>query len=222
MCSLRKRKDDEDMNRRVKRYKTKVVTVIFVEGDADELIIRRLLDYYRESGWCCEGDLEIVNSNGFPTEIKMTSKLKQIESRSEDVVIQFKTVCCEYDSDVFELQYQQRPDWEKIEGHLREKFGVSDFCRIEARTSIEDWMLDDLDGLLNALGLSQNTKPKGKYGQEKVSDLFVKKNIVYNRQKGRNSIQKYIDKLDIAKIREARKKELKDFEKLLGVDLYFK
>ena len=55
-----------------------------------------------------------------------------------------------------------------------------------------------------------------------MSDLFVKKNIVYNRQKGRNSIQKYIDKLDIAKIREARKKELKDFEKLLGVDLYFK
>ena len=78
-------------------------------------------------------------------------------------------------------------------------------------------MLDDTEGLLKALGLPINTKPKGKTGQEKVSDLFIKKQIVYNRYKVKTNIQKYIDKLDIAKIREARKKELKSFEKLLGV-----
>ena len=206
------------MNKKAKKYKTKEVTVIFVEGDADELMIRRLLDYYRTKGWRCEGDLKIENSNGFPTEIKITSKLKQIQSYSGDVLVRFKTVCCEYDSDIFELKRQQRPDWELIETHLKEVFDV-DFCRIEAHTSIEDWMLDDLEGLLNALNLPLNTKPKGASGQEKVKDLFLKRHILYIRQKGKNNIQKYIDKLDIAKIREARKKELKEFEELLRVDI---
>lgn len=207
------------MNRRAKKYKEKTVTVIFVEGDADELIIRRLLDYYRTNGWRCDGDLEIENTNGFPTEVKMNSKLEQIRTRSKDEIVQFKTVCCEYDSDVFELQYQQRPNWKLLEDHLYEKFSMSAFCRIEARTSIEDWMLDDVDGLLKALGLPLNTKSKGKSGQEKVSDLFIKKQIIYNRYKGKTNIQKYIEKLDIAKIRKARKKELKEFEKLLGVTI---
>ena len=204
------------MNRRAKKYKEKTVTVIFVEGDADELMIRRLLDYYRGKGWHCDGDLEIENTNGFPTEVKMNSKLEQIRTRSKDEIVQFKTVCCEYDSDVFELQYQLRPDWKLIEDHLFERFSMSAFCRIEARTSIEDWLLDDVDGLLKSLGLPSNTKPKGKSGQEKVSDLFVRKQIIYNRYKGKTNIQKYIDKLDIAKIREARKTELEEFEKLLG------
>jgi hypothetical protein len=34
-----------------------------------------------------------------------------------------------------------------------------------------------------------------------------------------DKIKPIIDKLDIGKIREARKRELKDFEKLLGVEL---
>ena len=204
------------MNRRAKKYKEKTVTVIFVEGDADELLIRRLLDYYRAKGWRCDGNLEIVNTNGFPTEAKMNSKLEQIRTRSKDEVVRFKTVCCEYDSDVFELRFQQRPNWKLLEDHLYEKFSMSAFCRIEARTSIEDWMLDDTEGLLKALGLPINTKPKGKTGQEKVSDLFIKKQIIYNRYKGKTNIQKYIDKLDIAKIREARKMELEEFEMLLG------
>lgn len=204
------------MNRRAKKYKENTVTVIFVEGDADELVIRRLLDYYRAKGWRCDGDLEIVNTNGFPTEVKMNSKLEQIRTRSKDEIVRFKTVCCEYDSDVFELGFQQRPNWKLLEDHLYEKFSMSAFCRIEAQTSIEDWMLDDTEGLLKALGLPINTKSKGKTGQEKVSDLFIKKQIVYNRYKGKTNIQKYIDKLDIGKIREARKMELEEFEKLLG------
>ena len=93
------------------------------------------------------------------------------------------------------------------------------FCRIQAKTSIEDWMLDDLEGLLKALDLPLNTKPKGQYGQDKVKALFRRKNIVYDRHKGRLKIKQYLDKLDIAKIREARKKELKEFEGVLGISI---
>ena len=207
------------MSPKAKKYKVKNETVIFVEGDADELIFRRLIAFYMEKGWKCDSHIEFFNSNGFPTEAKIASKLRQIENCSKGVVVCFKTVCCEYDSDVFDLKYQKQPNWKRIKEHLKAKFELSGFCHIEAQTSIEDWILDDTEGLLNALNLPQDTKLKGTLGQDKVSDLFRKKNIIYNRYKGKKNIQRFIDKLDIAKIRNARKKELKDFEKLLGVTI---
>lgn len=199
--------------------KKKIVTVIFVEGDADELIINRLLGYYRESGWRCHDDLEVRNTNGFPNERKMKSKLTQIQQTHNKTRVQFNTVFCEYDTDIFEKGLQEKPNWKKVEENLKRQYDISHFSRIEARTSIEDWMLDDLDGLLTALGLPKDTKLKGATGQEKVQNLFQKINMVYNRHKGKLKIKPIIDKLDISKIREARKRELKEFEKLLGVNI---
>lgn len=197
----------------------KTVTVVFVEGDADELIIGRLLDYYREKGWRCQGDLMIKNTNGFPNEKKMKSKLTQIQQTTTKMQVLFNTIFCEYDTDIFEKGIQERPDWKKVEDNLRRQYDISHFCRIEAQTSIEDWLLNDLDGLLLALGLPKDTIPKGNTGQEKVKNLFLKKSMVYDRHKGKAKIKPIIDKLDIAKIREARKMELKEFEKLLGVKI---
>ena len=193
----------------------KTVTVVFVEGDADELIIGRLLDYYREKGWRCQGDLMIKNTNGFPNEKKMKSKLTQIQQTTTKMQVLFNTIFCEYDTDIFEKGIQEQPDWKKVEDNLRRQYDISHFSRIEAKTSIEDWMLNDLDGLLLALGLPKDTIPKGNTGQEKVKNLFLKKSMVYDRHKGKTKIKPIIDKLDIAKIREARKMELKEFEKLL-------
>ena len=197
----------------------KTVTVVFVEGDADELIIGRLLDYYREKGWRCQGDLMIKNTNGFPNEKKMKSKLTQIQQTTTKMQVLFNTIFCEYDTDIFEKGIQEQPDWKKVEDNLRRQYDISHFSRIEAKTSIEDWMLNDLDGLLLALGLPKDTIPKGNTGQEKVKNLFLKKSMVYDRHKGKTKIKPIIDKLDMGKIREARKMELKEFEKLLGVEL---
>lgn len=195
----------------------KTITVVFVEGDADELIIGRLLDYYREKGWRCQGDLMIKNTNGFPNEKKMKSKLTQIQQTSNKTQVLFNTIFCEYDTDIFEKGIQEKPDWKKVEDNLKRQYEISHFSRIEAKTSIEDWILDDLEGLLQALGLPKNTKLKGSSGQEKVNSLFLKKSMVYDRHKGKLKIKPIIDKLDIGKIREARNKELREFERLLGV-----
>lgn len=197
----------------------KTVTVIFVEGDADELIIRKMLDFYREHGWNCLDDLEIKNTNGFPGENKMKAKLAQIQQANTQTKLVFNTVFCEYDTDIFEKGLQKKPDWKKIENNLRRRYDISHFSRIEAKTSIEDWMLDDLTGLLQALGLPKDTKPNGNTGQEKMKSLFSKKSMVYDRNKGKLKIKPIIDKLDIGKIRNARKKELRDFERLLGVNI---
>ena len=186
----------------------KVVTVIFVEGDADELIINRLLDYYRKYGWRNDGDLKLVNTNGFPGESKMKSRLTQIQQTYNKMLITFNTVFCEYDTDIFEKGIQEKPDWKRVEENLKMRYDISHFSRIEAKTSIEDWMLDDIDGLLKALNLPQDTHCKGQCGLDKVKDLFRRKNIVYDRHKGKKNIKPIIDKLDIAKIRETRKKRV--------------
>ena len=52
-----------------------------------------------------------------------------------------------------------------------------------------------------------------------MKNLFQKKSKVYDRHKGKLKIKPIIDKLDISKIREARKKELKEFERLLEVKI---
>ncbi len=197
----------------------KIVTLIFVEGDADELIINRLLAYYRGEGWCQQEDIKVVNTNGFPSESKMKSKLAQIKQRYGKTQIIFNAVFCEYDTDIFEKGIQERPNWKKVEDNLKRQYDIAHFGRIEAKTSIEDWMLDDLDGLLTALDLPKDTKLKGTTGQEKVKNLFQKKSKVYDRHKGKLKIKPIIDKLDISKIREARKKELKEFERVLGVNI---
>lgn len=204
------------MTKKQAKIKPDCLTVIFVEGDADEIIIDKLISYYRSNG--LKKQTKIINTRGFPGEKKMQQGLTKTNMCSKNPV-EFEAVVCEYDTDIFAKGIQQEPNWKKVEKNLKQNNNVTRFCRIQAKTSIEDWMLDDLEGLLKALDLPLNTKPKGQYGQDKVKALFRRKNIMYDRHKGREKIKQYLDKLDIAKIREARKKELKEFEGVLGISI---
>ena len=204
------------MTKKKATAKSDHIKVIFVEGDADEIIIDKLISYYRSNG--LKKQPKIINTHGFPDEKKMRQGLTKIIMCSKNPV-EFEAVVCEYDTDIFEKGIQQEPDWKKVEKNLKLNHNVTRFCRIQAKTSIEDWMLDDFEGLLNALDLPSDTQPKGQHGQDKVKDLFRRKNIVYDRHKGKTKIMPIIDKLDIAKIRAARKEELKEFEKLLEVKI---
>lgn len=204
------------MTKKKATIKSDHIKVIFVEGDADEIIIDKLISYYRSNGF--KKQIKIINTHGFPDEKKMRQGLTKIIMCSKNPV-EFEAVVCEYDTDIFAKGIQQEPNWKKVEKNLKQNNNVTRFCRIQAKTSIEDWMLDDLEGLLKALDLPLNTKPKGQYGQDKVKELFRRKNIMYDRHKGREKIKQYLDKLDIAKIREARKKELKEFEGVLGISI---
>jgi len=194
------------------------MVVIFVEGDADEIIINRLLDYYRNNGWHTNVSIKVVNTHGFPNETKMKSQLTRINVTEIKKTIQFKAVCCEYDTDIFDKGIQNKPDWKKIEKNLKNDFDMLNFCRIEAKTSIEDWLLDDSEGLLKALNLPTDTIIKGTSGQDKVKKLFKKRNIMYDRFKGKEKIKPYLEKLDISKIAKSRKDELKELKNILNVN----
>ena len=197
--------------------------VFIVEGDADELIMRKLIDYYRQRGWQPKQSIDYYNVHGFPTEKKIKQKLTGLQQTKSDNEIKFSTVCCEFDTDVLTVNRQfDEPDWRGIERDIKDRFPVEHFCLVKAKSSIEDWMLDDIDGLLRALILPLTTKVTGATGQEKVASLFRKKNIKSDRMKGKASIEKYINALDIEKIRISRKKELSSLEKALGINRILK
>lgn len=203
-----------------KNKQTYECIVFIVEGDADELIIRKLIDYYKQHGWKPTQSIQIKNVHGFPTERRINQKLTEITQTHSNKNVRFITVCCEFDTDVITVKRQfDEPNWDDIEKTLNTRYGLDHFCLIRASSSIEDWMLDDLDGLLKALKLSPKTKPQGTTGQEKVSSLFRRRNIKYDRAKGKDLIGTYIKNLDIERIHDSRKKELSSLEKALGIVL---
>ena len=142
------------MTKKKATAKSDHIKVIFVEGDADEIIIDKLISYYRSNG--LKKQPKIINTHGFPDEKKMRQGLTKIIMCSKNPV-EFEAVVCEYDTDIFEKGIQQEPDWKKVEKNLKLNHNVTRFCRIQAKTSIEDWMLDDFEGLLKALSLPLNT-----------------------------------------------------------------
>ena len=206
------------MTKKEKKDSAEEMCVIFVEGDADELIINRLLDYYKSNGWFRPKGIRVFNTHGTPIWRNMRVGLVGIQ-QCQNTPVCFRAVCCEFDTDVYANGTQTEPNWKEVEKKLKKEFGVREFCCLRAETSIENWMLDDMVGLLSALGLPKNTKVKGTTGQNKMENLFLLKGTSYFRNKGLDKIKPVIDKLDIGKIREARKKELEGFEKLLGFEL---
>ena len=54
------------MTKKEKKDSAEEMCVIFVEGDADELIINRLLDYYKSSGWTRPKGIRVFNTHGTP------------------------------------------------------------------------------------------------------------------------------------------------------------
>ena len=206
------------MTKKGKKDKVEEMCVIFVEGDADELIINRLLDYYKAKGWSRPKGIRVFNTHGTPIWRNMRIGLVGIQ-QSMDIPVHYRAVCCEFDTDVYVKGIQIEPDWKEIGMLLKKEFDVGEFCCLRAETSIENWMLDDTEGVLNALGLPKNTKIKGTSGQNKMENLFLLKGGSYFRNKGAEKIKPLIDKLDIGKIRKARIKELEGFEKLLRVNI---
>ena len=88
------------MTKKGKKSGEEEMCVIFVEGDADELVINRLLDYYKTKGWTRPRGIKVFNTHGTPIWRNMRVGLVGIQ-QSQDVAVRFKAVCCEFDTDVY-------------------------------------------------------------------------------------------------------------------------
>lgn len=191
--------------------------IIFVEGDTDKPFFESLLRYYKSKTFNMKS-YEVVNVKGVANYGKVGAKLKNgLLPKSANKGLKVKSIFCSYDTDVFEFSRKPQVDWSRVR-KVVEELGVK-FNKISVKRMIEDWFLDDIEGVYKFLNLDYNHQPKninGKDGNDKLKSIYKLRNKIY--KKGSNSSE-LIKCLDIEKIRNCRKEELKILEKELGVKL---
>lgn len=190
--------------------------ILFVEGDTDELFFKALIEYYRQKSQKQLLPCSICNLKGVTRYTsKLLAKLKNEylpEARNKTFKIQ--TVCCSYDTDVFEVKHPLMVDWRAFEKKVK-KLGIEHFVQIGVKSAIEDWILDDIEGICAFLKMKTVPKAlKGSDGFSKLADLYVKAHRTY--QKG-YATKELIATLDMGKIVEKRKDALVQLEGVLGV-----
>ena len=197
--------------------KAQIHIVIIVEGDTDKVFFDALLKYYRERSQIALNSCEVCNIKGVTRYTsKLISKLKnEICPRAKKKGLLLNTVCCSYDTDIFEFSEKPAVDWPRVKREVH-NLGIKNFCEIKVQHMIEDWFLEDINGLCQFLKIDVPPNLMGKSAFEKMQNLFKKGNKVY--LKG-NSCQKFISYLDLHLIRERRKTEFRKLEGLLGVRL---
>lgn len=147
----------------------------------------------------------------------MLAKLKNDilpDARKKNINIH--TVCCSYDTDVFEVRNPLIVDWGTIRKSVK-KMGIENFIQIGVCSSIEDWILDDMESICSYLKLKQIPK------SQRV--LMAMQNYVICTLRLEEPIAKgyatheMIKALDFTKIRLQRLSHLKALEDVLGVKL---
>jgi hypothetical protein len=191
--------------------------VIFVEGDTDKIFFDALLNFYRSHSATPLHSCEVRNLKGVSRYTsKVTGKLQnEICPNANKKGLEVKAVCCSYDTDVFEFAERPVVDWGKVEREVK-RLGIEEFCQIRVKSMIEDWLLDDMDGICRYLRLSPVQKLVGTSGYVKIQQLFKCANKVY--LKG-ISIKAFIDDIDLAIIQNHRKQMLMELERLLNVSI---
>ena len=190
--------------------------LIFVEGDTDEVFFKALIDYYVSVSSNKLLPYEVCNLKGVTRySSKLLAKLKNEYLPTAKLgSYKIKTVCCSYDTDVFEVKQPQIVKWDNI-GKSVKRMGIDEFIRVGVKSSIEDWILNDIHGICNFLRLKQvPSSLKGINGYQKLLDLYNKARKTY--KKGYET-KELINALDMSAIRNKRQDVLAPLEEALGV-----
>ena len=190
--------------------------LIFVEGDTDEVFFKALIDYYASVSSNKLLPYEVCNlKGGTRYSSKLLAKLKNEYLPTAKLgSYKIKTVCCSYDTDVFEVKQPQIVKWDDI-GKSVKRMGIDEFIRVGVKSSIEDWILNDIHGICNFLRLKQvPSSLKGINGYQKLLDLYNKARKTY--KKGYET-KELINALDMSAIRNKRQDVLAPLEEALGV-----
>lgn len=200
-----------------KQNETKLTQiVIFVEGDTDEVLFKTLIEHYRAISKTELRPCKICNlKGGTRYSSKLVAKLQNEylpEARKKGYQIQ--TICCSYDTDVFEVRNPLIVNWDTLRKTVK-RMGIQEFLQLGIRSSIEDWLLCDMQGICSYLGLTNIPKSlKGNDGNAKLNDLYSKARRIY--QKG-YQVKELVASLDMSVIRKKNADALADLEKALNV-----
>ena len=192
--------------------------LVFVEGDTDEVFFSTLFDYY--ASVCASPMLpyDICNLKGVTRySSKLLAKLKnEYLPKARSNGYRIKTICCSYDTDVFEVRQPNIVNWNAI-GKRVKQMGIEEFIRVGVKSSIEDWFLDDLQGICDFLHLKQVPSVlKGTNGYQKITDLYAKAHKTYKKGFETKGL---INALSMKDIRNKRSDILLPLEEALGVIL---
>lgn len=192
--------------------------VIFVEGDTDEVLFNTLIEHYRTVSKTELRPCKICNLKGVTRySSKLVAKLQNEympEARKKGYQIQ--TICCSYDTDVFEVRNPLIVNWDTLRKTVK-RMGIQEFLQLGIRSSIEDWLLCDTEGVCRYLGLTTIPKSlKGNDGNAKLNDLYSKARRIY--QKG-YQVKELVASLDMSVIRKKNEDALTDLEKALNVSV---
>ena len=144
--------------------------------------------------------------------IALRKFIKQVKTKYDNDC-EFTVVLCS-DTDVFEFASKPPIKWNEVKKEL-EANGAKKVIHVQAKRSIEDWFLYDLEGILKFLRLAKNTKVSGKNGYDKLQRLYKQANKIYYKGIKSNGM---IAHLDIDKIADEVKDQLNPLYKMLGVD----
>ncbi len=192
--------------------------VLFVEGETDEVFFKALIDYYRTVSTSEMRPCKIYNLRGVTRySSKLLAKLKNDclpDAKNKGYRIQ--TVCCSYDTDVFEVRNPLMVDWSALRKAVK-RMGIEEFIQLGIKSSIEDWLLCDQEGICRFLKLKDVPKTlKGNNGNGKLNDLFGRANKVY--QKGYQT-KDLVASLDMGVLRNKNKDFLEPLERALNVTI---
>lgn len=137
--------------------------VLFVEGDTEVEFYKHVISNARQKRANGTFDINIEYKNvrgvgGFKN-IALRKFIKEIKPKYGDKC-EFSVALCR-DTDVFELSPRPPIKFDEVELAFNES-GVQKVIHIEAKDSIEDWFLLDINGILSFLRLSKKTKASEK------------------------------------------------------------
>lgn len=190
-------------------FGTKVI-VLFVEGDTEKEFFKLVINYLKsKSEKVSLPDVKIINLKGIGRfESKVKAKLKNeilINYNPNDIIVFF----C-YDTDVFELGKKPSTSWNRVEKDTKD-LGITTYFHIKAKSTIEDWFIEDYEGICDFLKITAPKKRKKDSGLNIIKMLFKsgKKPKIY--QKG-SYTHKFLEKVSIEKIINKLNLEFKDLK----------
>lgn len=190
--------------------------VLFVEGDTEVEFYKQVIANARKLHPAGKFDTYIeyrsVGGVGGFKNIALRKFIKQVKTKYDNDC-EFTVVLCS-DTDVFEFASKPPIKWNEVKKEL-EANGTKKVIHVQAKRSIEDWFLHDLEGILKFLRLAKNTKVSGKNGYDKLQRLYKQANKIYIKGNKSNGM---IAHLDIDKIADEVKDQLNPLYKVLGVD----
>lgn len=191
--------------------------VLFVEGDTEVEFYKQVISHARQMHPEGRFDTNIEYRNvggvgGFKN-IALRKFTKEIIPKY-GLDCKYTIVLCS-DTDVFEFASKPPVKWNEVKKEL-EKKGAKNIIHIQAKRSIEDWFLYDIDGIRSFLRLGKNVKISGTSGYDKLKKMYKQANKIY--YKGRNS-NGMIARLNINKIIDNVKEQLIPLYKVLGIKI---